>query len=133
MLRATRSFLLSLTAASLTVAWLHAAPAPSAYAQSQSGAPGLSDQMPDVSDKKLDAAAAAIKQIASVREDYGQRIEAAEPADKERIAGEAKTAMTKAVTDQGLSLPEYSSILVIAQNDPQIQEKLLRRLGPSDK
>ena len=40
---------------------------------------------------------------------------------------------TKAVTDQGLSLPEYSSILVIAQNDLQIQEKLLQRLGPSDK
>jgi len=71
------------------------------YAQSQPGTPGLSDQMPDVSDKKLDAAAAAIKQITSVKEDYGQRIEAAEPAEKERIAGEAKTAMTKAVTDQG--------------------------------
>jgi hypothetical protein len=89
--------------------------------------------MPDVSDKKLDAAAAAIKQIASVREDYGQRIESAEPTERERIAGEAKTAMTKAVTDQGLSVPEYSSILVIAQNDPQIHEKLLHRLGPLDK
>jgi hypothetical protein len=37
------------------------------------------------------------------------------------------------VTDQGLSLPEYTSILVIAQNDPEVQKKILQRLGPSGK
>jgi hypothetical protein len=91
------------------------------------------DQTQNVPDQKLDAAAAAIKQLATVREDYEQRISAAEPTDRERIAEEAKTALAKAITDQGLSLPEYTSILVIAQNDPEIQEKILRRLGPSDK
>lgn len=106
-------------------------PASNTYAQSQP--PGLSDQTPNVSDQKLDAAAAAIRQIAGVREDYEQRIEAAAPTDRERIADEAKTALTKAVTDQGLSLPEYTSILIIAQNDPEVHEKILQRIGPSDK
>jgi hypothetical protein len=133
MLRVTRIVLPSLIAAGLAVAWLHTVPASNAYAQSQSNAPGLSGQRPEVSDQKLDAAAAAIKQIAGVREDYGKRIEAAEPAQREHIADEAKNAMAKAITDQGLSLPEYSSILVVAQNDPRIQEKLLQRLSPSDK
>jgi hypothetical protein len=131
MLRAKRILTPSLTAAVLTVTWIYAAPASNAYAQAQP--PGSLDQTQNVPDQKLDAAAAAIKQLATVREDYEQRIGAAEPTDRERIAEEAKTALAKAITDQGLSLPEYTSILVIAQNDPEIQEKILRRLGPSDK
>jgi hypothetical protein len=129
MLRATRMLTSSLTAAVLAATWLYAVPASNGYAQSQP--PGLTDQMPNVPDQKLDAAAAAIKQLATVRDDYEQRIKAAEPTDKERIAEEAKTALAKAITDQGLSLPEYTSILVIARNDPEVQEKILQRLGPS--
>jgi hypothetical protein len=131
MMRARRTVTPSLTAAVLTVTWLYAVPASNAYAQSQP--PGLSDQTPNVPDQKLDAAAAAIKQLATVREDYEERIKAAEPTDRERIAEEAKAALAKAVTDQGLSLPEYTSILVIAQNDPEVQEKILQRLGPPDR
>lgn len=131
MLRAARILMSSLAAAALAVTWLYAVPASSAYAQSQP--PGLSDQKPNVPDQKLDAAAAAIKQLATVREDYEERINAAEPTDRERIAEEAKAALAKAVTDQGLSLPEYTSILVIAQNDPEVQEKILQRLGSSDR
>jgi hypothetical protein len=131
MLRATRTLTSSLAAAVLAATSFYAAPASNAYAQSQS--PGFPGQTSNVPDQKLDAAAAAIKQIASVREDYEQRIVAAEPTDRERIAEEAKGALAKAVTDQGLSLPEYTSILVIAQNDPEVQEKILQRLGPSGK
>jgi|EndMetStandDraft_5_1072996.scaffolds.fasta_scaffold401988_2 hypothetical protein len=130
MLRATRNVLPSLTVATLAVAWLHAVPASNASAQSQAQPPGLSEPTPNVSDQKLDAAAAAIKQVITIKEDYEQRIEAAAPTDKERVAGEAKTALEKAVTDQGLSLPEYSAILVVAQNDPEVKEKILQRLRP---
>lgn len=129
--RAIRILSPSLTAAVLTVAWMYAVPTSNTDAQSQP--PDLSDQTPNVSDQKLDATAAAIRQIAGVREEYGQRIEAAAPTDRERIADEAKTALAKAVTGQGLSLPEYTSILIIAQNDPEVQKKILQRLGPSDK
>ena len=131
MLRTTRMSTASLSAAIFVVTWFCAVLASNAYAQSQS--PGLSDQTSNVPDQKLDAAAAAIKQIATVREDYEQRIQAAEQTEKERIAEEANAALAKAVTDQGLSLPEYTSILVIAQHDPEVQEKILQRLGPSGK
>jgi Domain of unknown function (DUF4168) len=57
----------------------------------------------------------------------------AAPSDKERIANEAMDALTKAVTDQGLSVEEYGSILEVAQNDPDIREKIRQRIRPSAK
>src|SRR2546430_5086885 len=97
---------------------------PAANAQVQSPSPGLSDQSPNIPDQKLDAAAAAIERVASLKQDYQQRIAAAAPSDKERIANEAINALAKAVTDQGLSLEVYDSILQAAQYDPQGREKL---------
>jgi hypothetical protein len=70
---------------------------PVANAQVQSPSPGLSDQSPDIPDQKLDAAAAALARVASLKQDYQQRIAAAAPSDKERIANEAINAMAKAV------------------------------------
>jgi ribosome-binding protein aMBF1 (putative translation factor) len=145
MLRAKRTLTPYLTAAILTVGGSCAVPASMAHAQSQtpgaqsetpgaqSQTPGLPGQTKNVSDEKLDAAAAAIKQLAAVRDDYEQRIKDAKPDDQERLAEEAKTALAKAITDQGLSVPEYSSIIVIARNDPEVQEKLLQRLGSPGK
>jgi hypothetical protein len=62
---------------------------PAANAQVQSPSPGLSDQSPNISDQKLDAVATAIERVASLKQDYQQRIAAAAPSDKERIANEA--------------------------------------------
>ncbi len=106
---------------------------PAANAQVQSPSPGLSEQAPNISDQKLDAAAAAIERVASLKQDYQQRIAAAAPADKERILNEAVNALAKAVTDQGLSVEEYDSILEVAQNDPEIREKIRQRIRPSAK
>jgi hypothetical protein len=104
---------------------------PAANAQVQSPSPGLSNQSPDIPDQKLDAAAAAIKRVASLKRDYQQRIAAAAPADKEGILNEAVHALAKAVTDQGLSVEEYDSILEVAQNDPGVREKIRQRIRPS--
>jgi hypothetical protein len=104
--------------------------APAANAQVQSP-PGLSEQPPNISDQKLDAAAAAIERVASLKQDYQQRVAAAAPSDKERIANEAINALAKAITDQGLSVEEYDSILEVAQNDPEVREKIRERIRPS--
>jgi hypothetical protein len=104
---------------------------PAATAQVQSPAPGLSDPSPNIPDQKLDAAAAAIERVASLKQDYQQRIAAAAAADKERILNEAVNALAKAVTDQGLSVEEYDSILEVAQNDPVVREKIRQRIRPS--
>lgn len=99
--------------------------------------PGLSEQAPagqtqDISEQKLDAAVAAIKQIATVKADYEKKIEEAPQADRERIADEAESAIVRAVTDNGLSVKEYESIMVVAQNNPEIRQKIIRKIRPTD-
>jgi hypothetical protein len=87
----------------------------------------------NVSDQKLDATAAAMQRVVSLKADYQQKFNAAPEADREGIAAEAGDAMKKAVTDQGLSVEEYSSILTVAQNDPDVREKILQRLRSKEK
>lgn len=96
----------------------------------QKPSPGSSERKPDLSDQKLDAAAAAIGRVASVKEQFEQRLESATPADRDRIVDEANSEIVKAVTDQGLSVEEYASILIVAQKDPQVRQKLLDRIKP---
>ncbi len=85
-------------------------------------------QSADIPDQKLDATAVAVQRVANLRQDYQSRLEAASPSDRERIADEANTAMAKAVTDQGLSVAEYTAILQMAQADPTVREKIRQRL-----
>jgi hypothetical protein len=128
MRQSTRPLMLPLAATALT-AWLLSVPL--ANAQTQSPSPGASEQTPkNIPDQKLDAAAAALEQVASVKEDYKRRIKAADPSDRNRLAEEAHNALVKAVTDRGLSVEEYTSILQLAENDPDVREKILQRMHP---
>jgi hypothetical protein len=56
---------------------------------------------------------------------------AAPESKQDRIAEQAKKALVKAVTDQGLSIGEYATILKAAQDDPDVRAKILRRLDHS--
>jgi hypothetical protein len=82
----------------------------------------------NIPDSKLDAAAAAVKSVSAVRDTFEQKFAHAPAAEKERLVGEANDATTKAVTDQGLSIEEYTKIMKVAQNDPAVRDKLLQRL-----
>jgi hypothetical protein len=122
----------SLTAAILTAGCYICVPA--AYVAAESSPSGPSTTAPDLSDQKLSAAAAALERVVSLQQDYRQRIaEADAPAEKERIVAEANSKLEKAVTEQGLSVDEYSSIVDAAREDPEIRDKILRRIRPSDK
>jgi hypothetical protein len=68
-------------------------------------------------------------QVASLLRDYqGRLLQATEPADKQRIAEEGNSARKKAVEDQGLTIEEYNSIIMAAQNDPEVRNKILQRM-----
>jgi len=92
-----------------------------AYAQNQPAPSGLSE-------KKLDQAAAAIARVNSLHARYQQKLAETPPNEQNRVVEEAKNALEKAVTDQGLSINEYNTIVKTAQNDPALREKLLQRL-----
>jgi hypothetical protein len=74
-------------------------------------APGLSQHAPNITDQKLDKAAAALERIASLQQDFRKQV-------------------SKAVTDQGLSVDEYAEIMDVAQNDPQVRQKIMSRIAP---
>jgi hypothetical protein len=90
-------------------------------------APNPSQNIPD---DKLDATAAALKQVASLKQKFEQQMQAASPTEQPKILNQAKEALVKAVNDHGLSLEEYTSILVVAQNDPAVRDRILQRLKP---
>jgi len=102
--------------------------APTAMAQSQQPLPAAPTASAAISDQKLDATAAAMKQVTDLQRDYRQKIDAAAPADKPRLASEGNAALKKAVNDHGLSVDEYNQILTVAQNDPTVRAKLMQRL-----
>ncbi|MGE5151169.1 MAG: DUF4168 domain-containing protein [Rhodospirillaceae bacterium] len=112
---------------------------PVANAQNQSASPPPSSspstttpettvKPSDISDKKLDAAAAAVKKVSTVSDSYKKKLAQAPDSEKEKIRDDADRDVTKAVTDQGLSVEEYIGIMKVAQNDTTVRSKLMDRL-----
>ncbi len=116
----------------LTAAGLLVMPAAQAQQQSPSGPSSVITPSPptptNIPDKKLDAAAAAVKKVSVIKNKYDQQLAQAPVTEKQRLEGEADDAMAKAVTDQGLSVEEYTTILNVAQKDPVVRDKLLQRM-----
>lgn len=81
-----------------------------------------------VTDQQITQAAVAMQKVMTIRQNYNQQLTQAKPEDRGRIADESQTAMKKAVTDSGLTVDQYNSILQLAQNDPDVREKLMSRL-----
>ena len=121
----------TLAAAALSVAGLLPLPAANAQMNPPQARPQAQPPSPTISDEKLNAAAAAIGQVTSIRQSYEQKIAKAPPSDKQRITDEANGALEKAVTDQGLSVDEYNTIIRTAQNDPAVRQKLTERISHS--
>ena len=131
----------TLAAAALGVAGLVLLPAanaqmtpPQARPQAQSPQtqpPQAQSPSPTISEEKLNAAAAAIGHVTSIRQNYERKISEASPSDKQRLTEEANNALQKAVAAQGLSVDEYNSIIRTAQNDPAVRQKLAQRIPHS--
>jgi hypothetical protein len=125
-----------LAAAVLGVAGLLLLPA--ANAQMNQTQPRPQVQSPEgqspsstIPDEKLTAAAAALGEVTSIRQSYERKIAEVPQPDKQRVTDEANSALQKAVTDQGLSVDEYNTILQTAQNDPTVRQKLAQRIPHS--
>jgi hypothetical protein len=93
-----------------------------AHAQSQTASPNISDQ-------KLDATASAMQHVNNLQKTYQDKLANTSPADQDRVIAEGNAALEKAVTDQGLSVEEYSTILETAQKDPALRDRLIQRLN----
>src|SRR5690348_1956045 len=114
--------IISITATVLSAGWLISQPAVAQTQPATPDAPGTAAPNAAVSDQKLDQAAAAIQQVTTVRKNYADKLSGAPADEQNKIATEAQGAMQKAVTDQGLSIGEYNSIVQLAQNDPSVRD-----------
>ncbi len=108
--------------------------APTAQAQDKSpGSPApmgpeTANAPPAIPESKLDATAAAIKEVSVLKDTFEEKLGQAPVEERQRIVGEANEAMAKAVTDKGLSVEEYLRILKVAQDDQAIRDKLIERI-----
>jgi hypothetical protein len=93
-----------------------------------STAPQQSTAPTNISEDKLDAAAAAVKKVAALSDKYEQQLAQAPDEQKDGVVREANDALTKAVTEQGLSVEEFSTIMEVAKNDPVVREKIVQRI-----
>ena len=81
-----------------------------------------------LTDQKLDDAAAALDHVSNLQQRYQDKAATAPPADRDRILEEGNQAVTKAVTEHGLSVKEYAAFLSAAKNDPEVHEKVFQRI-----
>jgi hypothetical protein len=83
---------------------------------------------PSISERKLDAAATALVLVTRLKHDYRQQIAGAAASDRQRITDEANSALEKVVTDEGLSVEEFTTIIIVARHNAGLRAKLLHRL-----
>jgi hypothetical protein len=121
-----------LAATAVMLAWVPAATAQSAKPDTAS--PGAIAPSSNITEQKLDAAAAALQKVVSLQQQYRARLaQTPDASAQQQLIAEANGELAKAVTDQGLSVEEYSSIMQVAQNDPEVRGKLLQRIDPGAK
>jgi len=70
-------------------------------------------------------AGAALHDVVRVQAKYQGKWEAASPEQKQSVSDQANAEAVQAIQSHGLSVQEYSNVIRIAQNDPQVKQKLL--------
>ena len=102
-----------------------------AFAQSAAPAPTPTLEASDISADQIDAFALAYVAVADLREQYIAELRATESAeDRQAIMQEANAEITGAVEEvEGIDVPTYEAIVAVAQNDPELVERINARLG----
>ncbi len=125
----------ALFAASLLTAGMVSVPAMAqesgnnaAQQQTQQAAPSAQD----FSDKQLQQFADASQKIASISQEYTQRLQKAEDqAKQQEIRQEANEKMVAVVEDSGLSVETFNAIGQAVQQDPELMKKVQGMAGQS--
>lgn len=83
-------------------------------------------QNADVSDQTVSQVGKAVAQILKLRQTLEEDIATAQT-DEERqsLAVEVESAAVRAIDEQGLSVTEYNEVIGAAQEDPELEERVL--------
>ena len=68
----------------------------------------------------------AAGRVAQIQQDYAMQAEA-EPADdvRETLANKARAAAEQVIDEQGISIQDYNAVLTAAENDQDLERRLL--------
>lgn len=81
---------------------------------------------PNFSDETVSRVGRAVGQIALIREAYQEGLNKLDSDDeKQELAERAEAAAVKAISEQGLSIPEYNHVVATADDDPALEQRLL--------
>lgn len=100
----------------------------------QQRAPQSQTQQAAVSDKEIQAFAAAATEVRQLNQKWISQVrEAAKqgPDAEQKTRQQAMAEMTQAVEKKGLSIDRYSMILDQTQTDPELSRKVQERMPPS--
>jgi len=122
-------FRMGMLAASLAVASIVAAPA---FGQQGGGnaatpqPPGAASQKDQLSDTTVQKVGKALRQAATIRQQYSDRAQATKSQEQQQqLTEQAQGDMIKAINEQGLSVQQYNQVIQMAQADPSLKERLL--------
>ena len=100
-----------------------AAPDQAPSGLSPSGQTAMPAAKPDAA--TIGKAGAALHDVAQVQEKYQGKIDSASPAQKKALSEQANAEAVQAIQSRGLSVQEYTNVVRVAQNDPQVKQQLL--------
>lgn len=79
-----------------------------------------------VPDEMVAKVGAAVGQVAMIRQEYTERVQQAGTDDeRDRLADQAQQAAVKAIGDQGISVTEYNEVVSAAENNPDLEDRLI--------
>ena len=87
--------------------------------------PGAAAQGVSVPDATVNKAGAALRDVAELQEKYQPKMDSATPKEKEGLSAQANAEAVQAIQSHGLSIQEYSSVVRLAQTNPQLKQRLL--------
>lgn len=79
-----------------------------------------------VSDDMVAKVGAAVGQVAMIRQEYTERVQSAgDDGERDRLAEKAQQAAVKAISDQGISVSDYNEVVSAAENNPELEDRLI--------
>ena len=88
--------------------------------------PGSESQQGQMSDAMVHKVGLVVRNMASVRQQYAQRVQSAgTQQQRQTLIEQAQGEMLKVISDQGLSVDQYNQAIHLAQADPQLKQRIL--------
>ena len=88
--------------------------------------PGSESQQGQMSDAMVHKVGLVVRNMASVRQQYAQRVQSAgTQQQRQTLIEQAQGEMLKVISDQGLSVDQYNQAIQMTKTNPQLKQRIL--------